>query len=82
MNGKKGGTGTLGQGGSVEQSNIRRIEWQNELIRKDVWQCCLNCEEWSDGQNNKPLGCKLHQALPPIAVIVVGCKDHMTDIPF
>jgi hypothetical protein len=71
-----------GVGTSVESTNVRRIQWQQELIQKDVWQCCLNCEEWSDGKGNLPMGCKLHKALPPIEVVIVGCKDHMCDIPF
>lgn len=68
--------------GPVETSNLRRIEWQNELIKRDVWQCCLNCEEWSDGKGQTPMGCALHQAMPPPEIFIVGCQDHMTDIPF
>ena len=74
----------------IQQSNETRIKWQNELIAREVWQCCLNCSEWSKGDGTPmmdtgeilPQGCRLYKSMPPVEILVVGCKDHMCDIPF
>lgn len=76
------------QSSPVQKSNEFRIEFQKRIVEHSTaWQSCLNCEEWSDGVKpnggtHYPMGCVLHKGMPPPEVIVHGCRDHMTDIPF
>jgi hypothetical protein len=63
---------------------LQRIEFQDKMLRSGHWLSCLNCDYWAK-KNGKPTGveqCELFKAVPPIHVIVNGCKDHMDDIPF
>lgn len=55
-----------------------RIKFQDELVEKQVWQCCLNCTEFEENSEN----CKRFNARPPAYIIVSGCKDYCQDIPF
>jgi len=56
-----------------------KLKAQAELIRRDVWQCCLNCMNWNKGIQR----CDYYVAVPPPAIIVSGCAMHeMDDIPF
>lgn len=55
-----------------------RIQLQEEAIKKDVWQCCLNCDEWNEGEQI----CNRFRETPPITTIVVGCKYWLIAIPF
>lgn len=75
---------------SGKTSEIRK-EFQEELIKRHVWQTCLNCEHWGSKiipahvtlttAVSEPL-CKKFDAMPPPSIIATGCKDHELTIPF
>jgi len=58
--------------------NRDRIEFQHNAISFNIWQCCLNCENW----NKKDKNCRLFKAIPPVEVLVIGCEEYINDIPF
>lgn len=60
------------------EENRQLAAWQNSLIRRFQWHCCLNCDHWDSVKES----CKKYNAVPPPRVIVVGCDDHEIDIPF
>ena len=55
-----------------------RIEFQKRLVDSCVWQTCLNCTQFDIDADT----CKRYNAKPPAYIILSGCKDHETDIPF
>jgi len=66
----------------------KKIEFQKQIVRNHIWQCCLNCEYWTHltvmtatEQSEKDL-CGKFNAVPPAHIIVHGCKDHLADVPF
>jgi len=62
---------------TLEQQRAQaKMDFQNMLIDKQAWQCCLNCLNW-DGSR-----CDMFKAVPPAHIIVTGCKDYERDIPF
>ena len=49
---------------------------QTLVVNGNGWRCCANCLRW-DGKQ-----CGYFKAVPPPHIILHGCKDHETDIPF
>lgn len=73
----------------MQQDAEKRIQFQKRIVLHQIWQSCLNCGQWSDGENKYraehkglPMGCVLHKAMPPVEVVVHGCRDWEGDIPF
>lgn len=63
----------------LQRSVVARSDVQWELVKAQGWQCCFNCEEYKKDENI----CMKHgNQTPPPQVILLGCKDHMCDIPF
>lgn len=63
----------------IERSNEARADMQWQFVKQFAWQCCFNCEEF----NKETAQCKLNgNQVPPPQIILLGCKDHITDIPF
>lgn len=64
---------------SMQRATVARGDVQWLLVKEQGWQCCLNCENF-----NHPKGTcfKNDNQVPPPQVILLGCKDHMCDIPF
>ena len=64
---------------------LQLIAFQRKLLRHQSRCSCLNCDHWV-GNNTKregQSGCGLAVgAVPPPAVIVVGCQMWCPDIPF
>ncbi|QDB70841.1 hypothetical protein [Pseudomonas virus PBPA162] len=60
------------------------ISLRNVLVESGHWKCCLNCCEWGAPDNNQTLQplCRKYNMVPPPKVIVLGCVEHMPDIPF
>ncbi len=67
-----------------------KIKLQEEGIEKGVWNCCLNCELWRNeplldkvnGEIYGPYYCSMYDIIPPLKVIIVGCKNWSLKIPF
>lgn len=65
-----------------------RIQLQEVLVKRDQWQTCMNCDEYTKEKGevidgvNRPFYCKLHKGEPPPNIVVHGCPNHMMDIPF
>mgnify|MGYP005849459143 CR=1 FL=1 len=55
-----------------------RIGLQEEMIRKQVWSSCLNCDDWE----KKEKRCSRFMTQPPPEVLVVGCQFWYEEIPF
>ena len=70
---------------------------QQALIDTYSWECCLNCEHWSEakvvqikdetkysGFREEDLGphCMKFDMRPPTKVILIGCEDYEPSIPF
>ena len=53
-----------------------KIEFQKTIITHEIWQCCLNCQDWTGEK------CGKFDAVPPVEVTTVGCEDHTPQIPF
>jgi hypothetical protein len=59
---------------------------QRSLIRAMIWPCCLNCAHW--GSNDlgnvppRPDLCYKFNAMPPPDVIVIGCGQWLSAVPF
>lgn len=74
---------------SRDERNGAITKHQTHIINAGVWRCCLNCAHWDHGfpldTANGPATnphCGKFDAVPPPAIIVHGCRDHETDIPF
>jgi hypothetical protein len=63
---------------------IEWIEFQKQLINKQVWRTCLNCEFWHGEIKSKhQQGCsKFNNVIPPFKVVVSGCAEWEGEIPF
>ena len=70
---------------------------QQALIDTYSWECCLNCEHWSEqkivrvkddtkysGWRQEDLGpqCMKYDMRPPTKVILIGCEEYVPDVPF
>lgn len=70
---------------------------QQALIDSYAWNCCLNCEHWTESHkvqvpdNTKYSGwsqidegprCMKYGVRPPTKIITVGCQDYVPGIPF
>lgn len=53
-------------------------EFQDKLIARQYWQTCLNCVQWDELTET----CIQFNARPPAPIIVNGCRDYQSDIPF
>lgn len=62
------------QKGAVATSDI---QW--EMVKLHGWQCCFNCEHFII---DKAVCVLNDRRTPPPQVILLGCKDHICDIPF
>lgn len=62
----------------TQEAAAKREELQRFLVNGGAWQCCLNCEHWTD----KDRLCNLFKATPPDIIVVTGCRDHSEIIPF
>lgn len=63
----------------MQKSAVARGDVQWQLVKDQGWQCCLNCEEF---KKDTSVCMKHGNQTPPPQVILLGCKDHMCDIPF
>lgn len=54
------------------------IEHQSTLVKRAIWQCCLNCLNFDKTKSI----CLTYKATPPPHIIVHGCRDWEDDIPF
>lgn len=62
---------------SFEDGSPIIIDHQNYMIRRELWQCCVNCVNFQ-----KDEVCLLFKQRPPASVIVTGCPKWEADIPF
>jgi hypothetical protein len=56
------------------------IALQQRCVAARAWQCCLNCDFWSENNDLGP--CLKFKARPPATTIVVGCPEWCDEIPF
>lgn len=79
------------------KSNEFVIKSQTALVDTYAWQCCLNCEHWTEkhvvkvADETKYSGfrevdegprCMKYQMRPPTKIITVGCVEYEPGIPF
>lgn len=64
--------------GTQEVFNMQRVDFQKMMIKTSHWLCCLNCLHFKE----ETAMCEKFKAVPPLVVIVAGCKDYDMDIPF
>lgn len=68
-------------------------DYQKALLRSGFWRSCLNCGLWNDPKTPEqtrsgsadpiyPEGCLKFRMMPPVNIIVHGCRDWQDDIPF
>lgn len=62
-------------------------DFQTAVIRKGLWQTCLNCDHWSNNSVerkaiNSTEMCFHWKVRPPANVIVVGCSNWQDIVPF
>lgn len=70
---------------------------QQALINTYSWECCLNCERFTDHhivkvedqtkhsgfrEDDQGEMCTLYMVRPPAKVIIVGCESYEPQIPF
>lgn len=73
------------------------VKSQSALVDTYSWQCCVNCEHWTDhkivkvadetkysGFREDDLGemCTKYSMRPPAKVITIGCIEYEPMIPF
>lgn len=56
--------------------NRDRIAFQELMLRREVWQCCLNCNSWTGEL------CGKYNILPPPKVVALSCEEFESHIPF
>lgn len=63
---------------NFQEKVAARIEFQDKMVKRELWQCCTNCLNFTEATEI----CINHNSRPPAYIIVSGCKDHEFDIPF
>lgn len=61
-----------------QKYNRRRIEFQEEAVRRGVWMSCINCDNFNIDERM----CNKYHAPPPLRVIVHGCSSWQIEMPF
>jgi len=61
----------------VEQATAFLANEVRETLER-MTKTCLNCDNW----DNIDQLCSLYKTLPPPKVLVVGCENHVDEIPF
>ena len=74
---------------SDKQAKQHMIDVRNEVVRQGRWATCTNCECWTDRTEFSESGdmkvynyCAKYKMIPPPEVIVVGCANHESGVPF
>jgi hypothetical protein len=57
--------------------NAAQQRFQQRIVEKDAWQCCLNCEAFKNDVCQR-----FGNVTPPPAVVVHGCDLWQFRIPF
>lgn len=74
-----------------------RMKSQQALIDTYSWQCCVNCDHWTEKhivqiadptkysgytEHDEGPRCMLFSMRPPTKVILIGCENYVPAIPF
>lgn len=66
---------------------LKDNELRLRVVRAGLWRCCMNCENWCEvpvvtSMERVYNQCSKYNMLPPDEILMVGCVEHVQEIPF
>lgn len=72
---------------SSPEAILKDNELRLRVVRAGLWRCCMNCEHWCEvsvvtSTERVYNHCGKYNMLPPDDILLVGCVEHVQEIPF
>lgn len=64
----------------TKKTTRARLQWHGIIC--GAWQTCLNCGYWESTAKDFTGYCRRFAQVPPLDIIVAGCQDHESSLPF